>query len=140
MNSFSEMLTKLGERREQDAKRWHDMDNDLCMLCHAYGPDMRSLFINCLYSIEEIVPEIIDLFKIEQFKDRGYYIRICKSCRGSLLGKMRDWRNERVALRSFSKDSDGEPYDEEANIPVRISGATIMMTLDQYNEWKGGIR
>lgn len=137
---MSDWLNDLNAKRAKDAQRFYEQDDDLCMICHAYGADKRSLFIECLYAIEEVVPEAIELFAVEgPVKERhksGYYLRVCKSCRGALLGKMQEWRNERVALRGEPKDHDGDTwflYDEEQpSIPVRINGATVLMTEAQY--------
>ena len=124
------------ERRKADAKRFRESDDNLCMLCHAYGEDKRSLFISCFYAVEEAVPEAIDLFDCgKHLSDRGYYLRICKSCRARFLGMLREWRNECVSLRDLPKDHDGiiEGEDPDRNIPVRVNGITVMMTKDEYD-------
>jgi hypothetical protein len=131
------MLEDLLERRQRDKKRWKELDGDLCQLCHAYGPDKRNLFIHCGYAVHEVVPEAIDLSEVEDFETRGYYLRICKTCRAKLLEKMEEWRNERVARRDIPKDHDGEEYwDLEKNIPVRVNGATVMMDEEEYAEYR----
>lgn len=139
---LKDLLLQIDERRERDAKRWEERDGDLCMLCYAHGADKRSLFIECFYDISEVVPEAIDLFGCgENVKDRGWYLRICKSCRAALLQRLQGWRNERVALRSLAKDHDGYilDLDEEGDIPVRIHGVGVMMTEEQYCEYKAAL-
>ena len=134
--NIESMFARVNKRRHDDARRFESLDNDLCMLCNAYGADKRSLFISCLYQINEAVPEAIDLFDTE-FKDRGWFVRICKECRGKLLEHLRDWRNECVERQSIPKDHDGgDLWDEEATIAVRIAGRTVWMTEEQYNGWK----
>lgn len=136
---LKDLLERVDERREHDAKRWEERDGDLCMLCHAHGADKRSLFLSCFYDVSEVVPEAIDLKGCdESVNDRGWYLRICKSCRGALLQRLQGWRNERVALRSLPKDHDGYilEVEEEGNIPVRIHGATVMMTEEEYRNYK----
>ena len=135
MSGFEEMLDRLKIEREKDEKRFNEHDGDLCMLCYACGPDKRSLFVSCLYDIKEVVPEAVDLAFCDGFEDRGgYYLRICKSCRGSLLGKLGEWRLERIKMRDVPKREDGEPIetDVDACIPVRVNGATVMMTEEQF--------
>lgn len=125
-------------RRALDAERYHHSDPDLCMLCGAYGADKRSLRIGCGYAVHEAVPEAIDLFDIPEMREFGYYLRLCKSCRGALLQHMEQWRRERIELRDQPKDHDGylwEDYDSDL-IPVRMHGRVVMMTALAYAEWK----
>lgn len=133
-----DILTRTRERRERDAKRYAELDRDLCMLCGAYGADKRSLFISCFYDISEAIPEAIDLFLCgDKVKDRGWYLRVCKSCRGELLGMLREWANHRRSLQSLPKDHDGYIDDEyvvkdpEAIFPVRVDGRVVYMTREQ---------
>lgn len=126
----------LQAKRAADAQRWEEQDSDLCQLCHAYGADKRSLLISCFYVIKEVIPEAIDLHAVanEHVKGRGYYLRICKSCRGRLLGMLETWRNECVALRDVPKDHDGYPDGEDTDglIPMRVNGVTVMLTPEGY--------
>jgi hypothetical protein len=140
---MNDMLSKLvqdnNNRRERDAKRYADHDHDLCMLCHAYGADKRSLFIACGYAVHEAVPEAIDLYGVEgELQNRGYFLCLCKSCRGALLGHLQEWRNEQIARRNVPKDHDGRDEDAygEHNIPVRVNGVTVLMDEYGYAEWK----
>jgi hypothetical protein len=130
-----DIVRETEERRENGARAHKEHDSDLCMLCHAYGADKRSLFVDCFYAIEEAVPEALDVREVEGIPD-GYYLRICKSCRGALLGHLQEWRNERVARRSVPKDDDGgDAYDwPDATIPVRVRGAVVMMTPGQFED------
>jgi hypothetical protein len=98
-----------------DAKRFKELDGDLCQLCNAYGADKRSLILACFYDVTEVVPEAIDLTDVAgALKGRGYYLRLCKSCRGRLLGMLKGWRNECIALRGLPKDHDGGIEDEDS--------------------------
>jgi len=136
---LQDLLTRTLERREQDAKRYRELDMDSCILCDAYGADKRSLFIDCLYDISEVIPEAIDLHGCgESLKNRGWYLRICKSCRGALLAHLLEWRTERAALRGLPKGHDGGllEEDEEATIPIRAHGTTVMMTEEQYEAYE----
>jgi len=110
---FEDIINQIRKRREVDKKRFEEHDDNLCMLCDAYGKDKHSLFISCFYEVSEVVPEAINLFGVEKFKNRGYFLRICKNCRGELLNKLGEWRNEMIARREVPKDRDGyNKYDE----------------------------
>lgn len=141
MVSFEARLQQEDERRLRDAERLQQLDGDLCQLCEAYGPDKRSLFLDCFYAVHEVVPEAIDLLLVEKQNDSkhasGYYLRICKSCRGRLLDLLRHWRDDCVSLRGVPKNHDGGLEDERegANIPVRLNGRIVMMTMDEYGKW-----
>ena len=132
------MVNDTKRRREADAKRYAEQDTDLCMVCHAYGADKRSLHISCLYAVHEVVPEAIDLYDVPD-KPNTYYLRICKACRGELLRHLQQWRDERAALRDEPKDHDGRVDDDDMGrcIPMRVNGATVLMTRDEYNRHTG---
>lgn len=137
MNSLQDMMNTTRKRREADKETFENLDGDLCMLCHAYGSDKRSLTIDCFYDISEAIPEALDMHEVEHL--RGWYLRICKHCRGELLGILTEWREKMIARRVVPKDHDGNGLwdeDSELNIPVRVNGTTVMMTTDQYEEWK----
>lgn len=138
MHDLGKIIEDTKERRAQDKIKYDEHDGNLCMLCNAYGEDKRSLFIACFYDIKEVVPEAVETFDIEHLKDRGYYLRICKNCRGELLSKLSDWRNEMITRREIPKDHDGhDEYDvPNCNIPVRINGRIIMMSEPQFNAYK----
>ena len=127
------------KRRAFNKQVFEDQDSDLCVLCHAYGPDKRGLVVRCFYAIHEFIPEVLDVSNVEGFQKNDYYLRVCKVCRSGFLVAMEAWRNERVALQGEPKDSDGGiGYDEYEGgmIPVRIAGATVMLTPNQYEEYK----
>lgn len=107
------------------------MNEDTCKLCLAEGPDMRTLKMRYFYSLEEMVPEF-------NKDDEFYSLRTCKTCRGELLGLLRQWRDGCVSRRSLPKDSDGgiELDDPERNIPMRVNGATVMMTRKEYDAYQ----
>lgn len=137
---MSETLAEyLTAKNQAEAERFKNADPDLCMLCHAYGADKRSLFVDCLYDVQEVVPEFIALRGVENeaLRNRGFYLRICKTCRARLLEMMRKWAANCRELRDVPKDHDGGvDFGEEATIPVRISGATVMLTPEAYEQWK----
>ncbi len=140
MHSIKDHLNDTKEQRRRDAETFKALDGDACMLCGAYGADKRSLFIDCLYAVNEVVPEALDVwdFDLERHK-MGYYLRICKVCRGDLLGHLRDWRAERVRMRDIPKDHDGYLIEDEymdEYIPVRVHGVVRHLTSEQYEEYK----
>lgn len=129
------LLAERKATRDAGAQAYRDHDEDLCMLCHAHGEDKRSLRIECFYAVDEVVPEALDLSLVEG--EGGYYLRICKSCRGALLDRLAEWREERVALRSALKDHDGYLLDESrAEIPLRQNGRIVYVTRQEYAAWQ----
>ena len=54
-----------------------------------------------------------------------YDVTCCKSCRGEFLNMFGQWA--RGKLRERRQD------DDEANIPVRVNGATVMMTRAEFD-------
>lgn len=138
-NPFHKMIADTNARRETDAKRFLESDRDLCMICWAYGEDKRSMYLSCGYAVNEAVPEALDTFGVgHDYVGRGYFLNLCKSCRASMLGHMRAFADERRALRNVPKDHDGHVYEEnpEANIPMRIDGAIVMLTKEQWDALK----
>jgi hypothetical protein len=135
---------KIRERNRNDKRRYEKLDSDECQLCEAYGNDKRSLYIKCFYDVSEAVPEMISLQDVEEINiamSNFFYLRICKSCRGSLLGHLREWAASRRTLRGIPKDHDGgvepeyEDCDEEGNprnIPYRKDGRTIMISEEEW--------
>lgn len=139
---FNDLIKTSKARREVDAKRFEEVrSGEICQLCFAEGADKRSLFIQCGYAVHEVVPEAIDLFGVpdDALKGRGYYLLLCKSCRGRLLGALGEWRKACVALRSKPKDHDGYLSDDEpegAYIPVRINGVVKHLTEEEWEAYK----
>ena len=100
-------------KREIDAIRFRILNEDGCQLCNAKGQNMRNLFLECLYDLNEYIPELIDTDMVRNTMYRGtYYLRICKSCRARFLNHLKEWREECVALRACKKDSDGYLSEE----------------------------
>jgi len=137
LETFQQMITKMIARRERDATRFRDSDGDLCMLCGAYGDDKRGLVIDCGYDVTEMVPEALDLGNVGmETHKQGFYVRLCKTCRGELLDHLRSWRRDRVAMRDVPKNHDGYPEDAPGWIAVRIDGISVMMSAEQYEEYQ----
>lgn len=133
MRSLSQIIADANARRAADAERHASLNEDECMLCGARGPDKRTLKLRYGYAIEEVVPEAIDMRAVDG--SDFYMLRTCKACRGSFLGKLEEWRDERLARRGMPMDSDGgDVWDNESdrNIPVRINGAIQMLTADEW--------
>ena len=136
---LNRIMAESQARREKGRERWESHDPNLCMACHAYGHDKRSLFISCFYEIAEFVPEFIDLHLCpDSVKNKGYYLRICKNCRGEFLAMLREWFAQATTRRGVAKDGDGHPDDwnTDNNIPVRVDGRIIMMNEHQYEIYK----
>ena len=96
------------------------------------------MVLRYFYSIEEVLPEAIDLTDCpnEELKGNSYLLRTCKTCRGEFLSMLQEWRNKRLATRETPKDHDGYPLNnDQAAIPVRRHGRVVWMTWTQYAEW-----
>lgn len=144
LDHFEIMVSEMAERIKRDAVRFAESDDDLCMCCHAYGEDKRSLWIDCFYAVDEVIPEAINISGVDPSPtnhQRGYYLRICKSCRARFLGMMDTWWKDGVARRDIPKDHDGDiecETDPDRNIPVRIHGAVAMLTPAEWDERMAG--
>jgi hypothetical protein len=133
-------LDALKAARAADIKEFEERDENLCMICYAYGNDKRNFVLRCFYNVKELIPEALDLFGLEEGHawQGSYYLRVCKSCRGSLLVALKSAADQRRPLRTQSKDHDGDidSYGSEQCIPVRMAGATVMLTEEQYEAYK----
>ena len=140
MSAIDRLLAQGRVRRERGAETFRTLDSDECMLCDAYGADKRNLFIDCGYAVNEVVPEVLDIYDLELEHGRGYYLLICKSCRARLLGALQGWANQCRSLRGLAKNHDGylDGYldNPERNIPVRVQGATRMLTAEEFAEFR----
>lgn len=135
-------LDHMRQLREADKKRFEGLDRDLCMVCGAHGADKRSLVVSTGYDMTEAVDRFIDLHLVEgRLNGMGYYLLICKSCRGEFIGMVRKWYESRRDLsQRYNLDHDGHVDDEEweseeRNVPVRVDGQTVMMTTEQFEEY-----
>jgi hypothetical protein len=141
MESLRRLVEETQARRAADVDRYRSLDHDLCQICHAHGEDKRSLRIDCGYAVHEVVPEAIDLCGVvnegrdlKDYERAGYFMNICKACRGDLLTRLGAWRTERVALRELPKDHDGHlDIDTEGLVPVRVNGAIHWLTPDEWH-------
>lgn len=117
----------------------HDVhDDNLCMLCHAYGADKRSLNISAFYRLKEFLPEAINLENVDSTDQDTYYLRICKHCRAELFQKLREWREEAISRRDKVKNHDGQLIENKTSnkIYVRINGESVPMTKEQYEKFQ----
>ena len=101
------MLERIDNEREIDRERWENLDWDTCQVCGSVGEDRRTLFIRCFYQLKEVSSLFIDLFHVENHKDGGYALRICKGCRSALLSKLAEWITEGGRLKYGNLDDDG---------------------------------
>lgn len=138
LKRLAEKIDRMYETGQSDAEAFRNMDDDLCMLCHAHGADKRCLFLSCLYDVKESVPEALSLADVEEWNVNGrsfYYLRICKNCRGEFLRMLREWRLGAIARRNIPKDHDGHPVLQEGTIPVRKDGRVVYMTEEEYGKY-----
>ena len=132
MDSLKRELDEKADKRAADAVKFEALDEDACMICWAHGEDKQSIWLSCFYEVSEIVPEALDM------GDRGFYLRVCKTCRGLILGAIGDAVDRRRITRGCPKGSDGdlEVFDPDRNIPMRVNGATVMVTMAEYEQMK----
>lgn len=133
-DSFEERLKERERRIVGDARRFAERDADLCQLCGARGADKRSLVLDCGYAVDEVLPEAINLHAVEPpMQGRGFYLCLCKACRGRLLSKLVKWRDECLALRGLPMDHDGNLKRTGARrVPVRVMGAIHWLTDEEW--------
>lgn len=117
-------------------------EGELCARCKQYGSDRRTLWMGCLYAMEELsqVPfekKEVELRPIDPTSDRTirtmpfYTLRVCKLCRASWLNAISMWFSSAVSPEIADK------LIGNANIPVRIRGSVQYMTEAEYAEYKG---
>ena len=117
MTGLGDYVDSVKQRRRDDAKRFEELDGNLCMLCHARGGDMRSFIVSSGYNMGEVVGEMIDLHEVEgNLNGRGWYLRTCKSCRGALLTAIMEAAAACREKRKFEVDSDGAVITREVKI------------------------
>ena len=109
------------------------MTEQYCPICCREMHDQRHVLVECFYQVDEIVksakPTSITKRIGETTENRrcmAYQVNCCKQCRGEFMGMMKRW----------SEGEFIEVDDKDATVPVRINGATRMMTVEQYENWK----
>lgn len=135
MKDLDRYLQEQRDRRERDAKRFRESNEDLCMLCGAEGPDMRSFFFRYFWNFGDTNgDDVVDVSGVEELNFNGYYIRTCKSCRSEFIGLLETWIQEMKERRGLPKDEDGclEELNEDANIPIRVNGNIQMITEAEW--------
>lgn len=104
-------------------------------VCGIHGgepdPDLRTVMIGCLYDLTEAgLPKLslgaVPLDSPDSQPRPLYGLRVCKDCRGDLIGLLRTWRNG--AFHTPEED------DPERNVPYREDGRTVMLTLEEFYE------
>lgn len=93
--------------------------SDKCQRCGEEGQDRRTLWMACLYDMNELdIPfEIIDV------GTRGFYtIKVCKGCRADWMTVIQKW---------FNTKPEEEP---ETGYYVRELGATVQKELPEPNQ------
>ena len=139
--SLRSIVRKSEIRSIQDRQRIEDLDWDECQLCGAHGADKRSFIMRCFYDMSEVIDEMIDLRKCddEVMQSDQWLLRICKKCRGELLGVLRIWAQDCRDRRGNLMDSDGVPdYGTNPNAiyPMRVDGTIKMMTEAEVTAYK----
>lgn len=150
---LKQTMEKRAQQKAYDEALMAAYSEDRCMLCHAYGEDKRTFMARCFYDMKEAVPELIYVANVPSLQvafpghDDQYFLRICKSCRGDLLGTLKQWGDRRRARRGLPMDEDGadlEPvldYDASEGVPyIREFGKTRPMTAAEIAAMRAGGR
>lgn len=109
-------------------------EKDVCVLCGADGQDKRTLVVDCFYDMTEAASEFAKVPGSFLYHSNGYHMRICKSCRAGFIGAVREWVADSKAKRGLPMDGDGNLECADGHIPVRVDGAVVYMTDEQYAE------
>lgn len=93
---------------------------ELCQRCEVTDYDRRTLWMSCLYDMEELgLP--LDLSLLE---DRHFYtLRVCKRCRADWMMAIKRW----FETKPSKEDSDTGIY-------VRQFGANIQVTEEEFKK------
>ncbi len=93
-----------------------------CVRCESEGEDRRTLFMSCLYAMEELkVP--FEQHKTTEHPKVLYTLRVCKSCRADWLSMIQKWFVE--------KPNRSEPTDETL-IPVRENETVVFISEEEW--------
>ena len=122
--------------------------SDHCPICgKGPDPDLRTLSVANGYELHEASTKLEKVeFAVASEPGveaavtlRLYQIRTCKNCRGDFIGLLRRWINGEfvdVAMREGLPKSGDE--GEERNIPLRVDGATVMVTRSEWERFRAG--
>ena len=104
------------------------------------SPDHRTVRISMLYDLAEAGLRTLERMQIVQNADgtqvgsgsliQTFGARVCKDCRGDLIGLLRRWKNGEFHEPEVEWD---DVHNEPRNIPVRVDGRTVMVS---HSEWK----
>ena len=88
---------------------------EVCQRCKEEGEDRRTLWMACLYDMNELhVPfDEKEVIAIINDKRIFYTLRVCKDCRADWMAAIKDWFNSTPSNKSCG-----------SGIYVRINGAT----------------
>lgn len=109
-----------------------------CAVCGEVGQDRRTLRISHGYELREVSEKFERTQILESSPDSrlsdplpAWKLTTCKECRADLMGLLRRWIESGSAV-----DRRWISSDPERNIPVRIDGAIVMMTREEYDQWR----
>lgn len=101
------------------------MSEEICQKCKEPGHDRRTLWMACFYEMSELG------LPLEQvhIADRIFYtLRVCKDCRASWMGSIKDWFNEVIPTQtSYGTD-----------IYIRELGATKEISEEESHKKNPG--
>jgi len=130
-------------RREIAAERFAEHNRQSCMMCGAVGEDMRTIVVSSGWEMSALVEELIDLAEVDSpLQGRGYYCRVCKSCRGDYLRSMKFWAQACRRKRGKALTNDGAVISgaqvgpgTEFSVPVLQGGFVTWLREDDYEKY-----
>jgi hypothetical protein len=108
------------------------MSSEVCAICGEEEEDWRMLHLSYFYALQEVSPKLQPENGSLHTSSAMHEIRTCKACRGEFFGVLRRWCDGAF----IDPVSRGDTDDPERNIPVRVDGRTVMMTMPEYHEWR----
>lgn len=96
-----------------------------CQRCREVDEDRRTLWMNCMYEMDELELPFTHLFLSDDLErnNRFHTLRVCKDCRSDWMKAIEYWFHN----SSFKKESCG------SGIFVREFGANVEISEEEWN-------
>jgi hypothetical protein len=99
-------------------------EGERCARCGEVGQDRRTLWMSCLYAMEETgIPFDTPDPDASPYHIRFYTLRVCKACRGQWLAAIKEWFHNVPA----------PPEEDGDTIYVRELGATVVISRAEWD-------
>ena len=100
---------------------------DECIRCKEVGEDRRTLWMACLYEMDELEIPFGKIFSPPDYPlpNKFYVLSVCKKCRSDWMMAIKDW---------FNKPATPEPGCN-SGIFIREFGATKEITKEEWSHY-----